>query len=133
MIRRDPVGVVGSIAPWNYPMLMAAWKVAPAIAAGNTVVLKPSEQTPLTALYFAQLAAEILPPGVLNVICGRGSSVGQVLVEYPKVRMVSITGDVATGRKVLQAASGCLKRTHLELGGTAPVIVLDDSYCASSV
>jgi aminobutyraldehyde dehydrogenase len=133
MIRRDPVGVVGSIAPWNYPMLMAAWKVAPAIAAGNTVVLKPSEQTPLTALYFAQLAAEILPPGVLNVICGRGSSVGQVLVEHPKVRMVSITGDVATGRKVLQAASGSLKRTHLELGGKAPVIVLDDADLASVV
>jgi aminobutyraldehyde dehydrogenase len=133
MIRRDPIGVVGSIAPWNYPMLMAAWKVAPAIAAGNTVVLKPSEQTPLTALYFAQLAAEILPPGVLNVICGRGSSVGQVLVEHPKVRMVSITGDVATGRKVLQAASGSLKRTHLELGGKAPVIVLDDADLASVV
>jgi aminobutyraldehyde dehydrogenase len=133
MIRRDPVGVVGSIAPWNYPMLMAAWKVAPAIAAGNTVVLKPSEQTPLTALYFAQLAAGILPPGVLNVICGRGTSVGQVLVEHPKVRMVSITGDVATGRKVLQAASGSLKRTHLELGGKAPVIVLDDADLASVV
>jgi aminobutyraldehyde dehydrogenase len=133
MIRRDPVGVVGSIAPWNYPMLMAAWKVAPAIAAGNTVVLKPSEQTPLTALYFAQLAAAILPPGVLNVICGRGSSVGQVLVEHPKVRMVSITGDVATGRKVLQAASGSLKRTHLELGGKAPVIVLDDADLATVV
>ena len=133
MIRRDPVGVVGSIAPWNYPMLMAAWKVAPAIAAGNTVVLKPSEQTPLTALYFAQLAAGILPPGVLNVICGKGMSVGQPLVEHPKVRMVSITGDVATGRKILQAASGTLKRTHLELGGKAPVIVLDDADLASVV
>ena len=133
MIRRDPVGVVGSIAPWNYPMLMAAWKVAPAIAAGNTVVLKPSEQTPLTALYFAQLAAGILPPGVLNVICGKGMSVGQPLVEHPKVRMVSITGDVATGRKILQAASGTLKRTHLELGGKAPVIVLDDADIASVV
>jgi aminobutyraldehyde dehydrogenase len=133
MIRRDPVGVVGSIAPWNYPMLMAAWKVAPAIAAGNTVVLKPSEQTPLTALYFAQLAAGILPPGVLNVICGKGMSVGQPLVEHPKVRMVSITGDVATGRKILQAASGTLKRTHLELGGKAPVIVLDDADIAAVV
>ena len=133
MIRRDPVGVVGSIAPWNYPMLMAAWKVAPAIAAGNTVVLKPSEQTPLTALYFAQLAAGILPPGVLNVICGKGMSVGQPLVEHPKVRMVSVTGDVATGRKILQAASGTLKRTHLELGGKAPVIVLDDADIASVV
>jgi len=114
-------------------MLMAAWKVAPAIAAGNTVVLKPSEQTPLTALYFAQLAAGILPPGVLNVICGKGMSVGQPLVEHPKVRMVSITGDVATGRKILQAASGTLKRTHLELGGKAPVIVLDDADIASVV
>ena len=133
MIRRDPVGVVGSIAPWNYPMLMAAWKVAPAIAAGNTVVLKPSEQTPLTALYFAQLAAGILPPGVLNVICGKGMSVGQPLVEHPKVRMVSITGDVATGRKILQAASGTLTRTHLELGGKAPVIVLDDADIAAVV
>ena len=133
MIRRDPVGVVGSIAPWNYPMLMAAWKVAPAIAAGNTVVLKPSEQTPLTALYFAQLAAGILPPGVLNVICGKGMSVGQPLVEHPKVRMVSVTGDVSTGRKILQAASGTLKRTHLELGGKAPVIVLDDADLASAV
>lgn len=133
MIRRDPIGVVGSIAPWNYPMLMAAWKVAPAIAAGNTIVLKPSEQTPLTALYFAQLAADILPPGVLNVICGKGASVGQPLVEHPKVRMVSITGDVATGRKILQAASGTLKRTHLELGGKAPVIVLDDADLAAVV
>lgn len=127
MIRRDPVGVVGSIAPWNYPLMMAAWKTAPALAAGNTVVLKPSEQTPLTALLFAKLAAEILPKGVLNVVCGRGGSVGQLLVEHPQVRMVSLTGDVATGRKVLQAASASLKRTHLELGGKAPVIVFDDA------
>lgn len=127
MIRRDPVGVVGSIAPWNYPLLMAAWKTAPALAAGNTVVLKPSEQTPLTALKLAQLAAAILPKGVLNVITGRGATVGQPLVEHPKVAMVSLTGDVATGRKVLQAASGTLKRTHLELGGKAPVIVFDDA------
>ena len=88
MIRRDPVGVVGSIAPWNYPLMMAAWKTAPALAAGNTVVLKPSEQTPLTTLLLAQVAAEIFPKGVLNVICGRGASVGQPLVEHPKVRMV---------------------------------------------
>ncbi len=127
MIRRDPIGVVGSIAPWNYPLLMLAWKVAPALAAGNTVVLKPSEQTPLTALLFAKLSVGILPKGVLNVVCGRGGSVGQPLVEHPQVRMVSITGDVATGRKILQAASGTLKRTHLELGGKAPVIVLDDA------
>ena len=127
MIRRDPIGVVASIAPWNYPLMMAAWKLAPALAAGNTVVLKPSEQTPLTALLFARLAAEILPKGVLNVVCGRGTSVGQPLVEHPLVRMVSVTGDVATGRKILQAASGTLKRTHLELGGKAPVIVFDDA------
>ena len=127
MIRRDPIGVVASIAPWNYPLMMAAWKLAPALAAGNTVVLKPSEQTPLTALLFARMAAEILPKGVLNVVCGRGTSVGQPLVEHPLVRMVSVTGDVATGRKILQAASGTLKRTHLELGGKAPVIVFDDA------
>ena len=127
MIRRDPVGVVASIAPWNYPLLMAAWKTAPALAAGNTVVLKPSEQTPLTALLFARLASEILPRGVLNVVCGRGASVGQPLVEHPQVRMVSVTGDVSTGRKILQAASSTLKRTHLELGGKAPVIVFDDA------
>ena len=133
MIRRDPVGVVGSIAPWNYPLMMAAWKTAPALAAGNTVVLKPSEQTPLTALLFARLAADILPKGVLNVVCGRGPSVGQSLVEHPQVRMVSLTGDVATGRKVLQAASSTLKRTHLELGGKAPVIVFDDADLAAVV
>ncbi len=127
MIRRDPIGVVASIAPWNYPLMMAAWKAAPALAAGNTVVLKPSEQTPLTALLFGRLAAEILPKGVFNVICGRGASVGQPLVEHPQVRMVSVTGDVSTGRKILQAASGTLKRTHLELGGKAPVIVFDDA------
>jgi aminobutyraldehyde dehydrogenase len=107
---------------------MAAWKTAPALAAGNTVVLKPSEQTPLTALMFANLAAGILPKGVLNVICGRGASVGQPLVEHPQVRMVSVTGDVSTGRKILQAAAGTLKRTHLELGGKAPVIVFDDAH-----
>jgi aminobutyraldehyde dehydrogenase len=127
MIRRDPVGVVGSIAPWNYPLMMAAWKIAPALAAGNTVVLKPSEQTPLTALLLAQVASEIFPKGVLNVITGRGASVGQPLVEHPKVAMVSLTGDVSTGRKILQAASSTLKRTHLELGGKAPVIVFDDA------
>ena len=127
MVRRDPIGVVASIAPWNYPLLMAAWKAAPALAAGNTVVLKPSEQTPLTTLLFARLAMDILPKGVLNVVCGRGASVGQPLVEHPLVRMVSVTGDVATGRKILQAAAGTLKRTHLELGGKAPVIVFDDA------
>ncbi len=133
MIRRDPIGVVGSIAPWNYPLMMAAWKIAPALAAGNTVVIKPSEQTPLTALLLARVAAEIFPKGVLNVIAGRGASVGQPLVEHPKVAMVSLTGDVSTGRKILQAATGTLKRTHLELGGKAPVIVFDDADIESVV
>jgi aminobutyraldehyde dehydrogenase len=119
--------VVGSIAPWNYPLMMAAWKCAPALAAGNTVVLKPSEQTPLTTLLLARVVADILPKGVFNVICGRGPSVGQPLVEHPLVRMVSLTGDVSTGRKILQAATGTLKRTHLELGGKAPVLVFDDA------
>jgi aminobutyraldehyde dehydrogenase len=133
MVRRDPVGVVGSIAPWNYPLMMAAWKTAPALAAGNTVVIKPSEQTPLTTLLLAQVAAEIFPKGVFNVITGRGASVGQPLVEHPKVAMVSLTGDVGTGRKILQAASATLKRTHLELGGKAPVIVFDDADIAAVV
>ena len=133
MIRRDPVGVVGSIAPWNYPLMMAAWKIAPALAAGNTVVLKPSEQTPLTTLLLARIASEILPNGVLNIVCGRGQTVGQSLIEHPLVRMVSLTGDIATGRKVLQAASNSLKRTHLELGGKAPVIVFDDADIAEVV
>jgi aminobutyraldehyde dehydrogenase len=133
MIRRDPVGVVGSIAPWNYPLLMAAWKIAPALAAGNTAVIKPSEQTPLSTLLLAKVASEIFPKGVLNVICGRGPTVGQPLVEHSKVAMVSLTGDVATGRKILQAATGTLKRTHLELGGKAPVIVFDDADIASVV
>src|SRR5271170_2861812 len=127
MIRRDPVGVVASIAPWNYPLMMAAWKLAPALAAGNTVVLKPSEQTPLTALKLGQLLAEVLPKGVVNVVCGRGERVGQRLIAHPRVAMISLTGDVGTGRKVLAAAQATLKRTHLELGGKAPVIVFDDA------
>lgn len=127
MIRRDPIGVVGSIAPWNYPLMMAVWKMAPVLAAGNTVVLKPSEQTPLTALRLAELASEIFPRGVINVICGRGESVGAPLVEHPLVRMVSLTGDIATGQKILQSAARTMKRTHLELGGKAPVIIFDDA------
>ena len=127
MIRRDPVGVVGSIAPWNYPLMMLAWKVAPAIAAGNTIVLKPSEQTPLTALRFARLAADLLPEGVFNLVIGRGESVGAALISHPAVRMVSLTGDISTGSKVLQAAASGIKRTHLELGGKAPVVVFDDA------
>src|SRR6478735_5669747 len=127
MIRRDPIGIVASIAPWNYPLMMMAWKLAPAIAGGNTVVFKPSEQTPLTALKLASLMADILPEGVVNVVLGRGDSVGNALINHPKVNMISITGDVATGKKVLQAAAKSVKRTHLELGGKAPVIVFDDA------
>jgi 1-pyrroline dehydrogenase len=127
MLRREPVGVVGSIAPWNYPLMMAAWKIAPALAAGNTVVLKPSEWTPLTALKLAELAADIFPAGVLNVITGDGEPVGAGIVRHPGVGMVSLTGDVATGKEVAKAASTTLKRVHLELGGKAPVIVFDDA------
>jgi 1-pyrroline dehydrogenase len=127
IIRREPLGVVGQIAPWNYPLMMAVWKIAPALAAGNTVVLKPSEQTPLTTLRMAELAQSILPPGVLNVITGDGEPVGAGIVRHPDVRMVSLTGDVATGREVAKAASASLKRVHLELGGKAPVIVFDDA------
>jgi aminobutyraldehyde dehydrogenase len=133
LIRRDPVGVVASIAPWNYPLMMAAWKIAPAIAAGNTLVLKPSEQTPLTALKLAEALAELLPPGVVNVVCGRGEPVGRMLVSHPRVRMVSLTGDVSTGQKVLALAAGNLKRTHLELGGKAPVLVFDDADLESVI
>ena len=127
MIRRDPVGVVASIAPWNYPLMMLAWKIAPAIAAGNALVLKPSEQTPLTALKLGALLAEVLPPGVVNIICGRGEPVGRLLTSHPRVRMVSLTGSIATGQKILAAAADNLKRTHLELGGKAPVVVFDDA------
>jgi 1-pyrroline dehydrogenase len=127
MVRREPVGVVGQIAPWNYPLMMAIWKIGPALAAGNTVVLKPSEQTPLTAAMLAEIAAEHLPPGVLNVIFGHGEGAGAPLVRHPKVAMVSLTGDVSTGRAVARAASESLKRVHLELGGKAPVLVFDDA------
>ncbi len=127
MIRRDPIGVVAQIAPWNYPLMMAAWKIAPALAAGNTLVLKPSELTPLTTFKLARVCAEIFPEGVVNVVHGRGPIVGQPLISHPKVAMVSITGSIATGQAVLQAAVPTLKRTHLELGGKAPVIVFDDA------
>jgi 1-pyrroline dehydrogenase len=127
MLRREPLGVVGSIAPWNYPLMMAAWKIAPALAAGNAVVLKPSEWTPMTALKLAELAADIFPAGVLNVITGDGEPVGAGIVRHPGVSMVSLTGDVATGKEVAKAASQTLKRVHLELGGKAPVVVFDDA------
>jgi 1-pyrroline dehydrogenase len=127
MIRREPIGVVGQIAPWNYPLMMAVWKIAPALAAGNVTVLKPSEQTPLTTLMLAEYAAEIFPPGVLNVITGDGEPVGAGIVRHPDVGLVSLTGDVATGKEVARAAADTLKRVHLELGGKAPVLVFDDA------
>jgi 1-pyrroline dehydrogenase len=126
-IRREPVGVVGQVAPWNYPLMMAIWKIAPALAAGNACVLKPSEQTPLTTLRFVQLAADALPLGVLNVITGDGEPVGAGIIRHPDVRMVSLTGDVATGKEIARAAAETLKRVHLELGGKAPVVVFDDA------
>ena len=133
MIRRDPLGVVASIAPWNYPLMMAAWKLGPAIAMGNTVVLKPSENTPLTTLRFGELLAGILPPGVVNIVCGRGDTVGAPLIRDPRIRVASLTGDVSTGSKIMEAAARGIKRTHLELGGKAPVIVLDDADLGSVV
>jgi aminobutyraldehyde dehydrogenase len=133
MIRRDAIGVVASIAPWNYPLLMASWKLGPALAGGNTVVLKPSEQTPLTALKLGALCAEIFPPGVVNIVCGRGNTVGAPLVAQPEVAMISLTGSIASGEKVLSAAVNGTKRTHLELGGKAPVIVFDDADLESVV
>ena len=126
MIRREPVGVVGLIAPWNYPLMMAAWKLGPALAAGNTCVLKPAEQTPASTLRLAELAQEIFPPGVINVITGDGDPVGVAMVNHPGIGMISLTGDVATGKEVARAAAGTLKRVHLELGGKAPVLVFPD-------
>ena len=133
MIRRDPIGVIGSITPWNYPLMMAIWKLAPALAGGNTIVLKPSEMTPLTTLKLAKTIAGIFPEGVVNIITGQGATVGNALINHPKVAMVSITGSIGTGQKVIQAAAPTLKRTHLELGGKAPVIVFDDADIASVV
>jgi len=133
MIRRDPIGVIGSIAPWNYPLNMATWKLGPALAAGNTVVLKPSELTPFTVLRLAELLEGVLPPGVFNVVLGRGETAGVALVEHPDVAMVSLTGSVGAGKAVAKAASDSLKRVHLELGGKAPVIVFDDADVSALV
>lgn len=127
MIRRDPIGVVAQITPWNYPLMMAAWKLAPALAAGNTVVLKPSEITPLTSLKLGEALAALYPKGVVNIVHGKGDSVGSPLIHHAGVRMISVTGSIATGQKVLEAARSSVKRTHLELGGKAPVIVFDDA------
>jgi len=126
IIRREPLGVVGQITPWNYPLMMAVWKIGPALAAGNTIVLKPSETTPLTTLKLAEYAIEILPEGVLNVLTGHGDPVGQAIVTHPEIRMVSLTGSVETGKWIARNAADTLKRVHLELGGKAPVIVFDD-------
>jgi 1-pyrroline dehydrogenase len=127
MLRREPIGVVAGIAPWNYPLMMAVWKFAPALAAGNVQILKPSEQTPLSLLRFMELAEGIIPPGVLNVITGDGVPVGEALVKHPEVRLVSLTGDVETGKAIARTAADNLKRVHLELGGKAPVVVFDDA------
>jgi 1-pyrroline dehydrogenase len=127
MLRRDPLGVVVGIAPWNYPLNMATWKLGPALAAGNTFILKPSELTPMTALRLGELATEIFPPGVFNVVCGQGETVGDAFVRDPRVAMVSLTGDVETGRLIARNAADTLKRVHLELGGKAPVVVFDDA------
>jgi len=131
MVRREPVGVVGQVAPWNYPLMMAIWKLGPALAAGNTVVLKPASLTPLSALALADLAADILPKGVLNVITGPGRTVGRRLVTHPEVDMISLTGDTATGKEIAAAAADTVKRLHLELGGKAPVLVFDDADLAA--
>jgi betaine-aldehyde dehydrogenase len=125
-VRREPVGVIGQVTPWNYPMMMATWKFAPAIAAGNTVVIKPSDTTPVTTVLLAEIAAEFLPEGVFNVVCGDREA-GRALVQHPTPQMVSITGSVRAGMQVAEAAAYDLKRTHLELGGKAPVIVFDDA------
>jgi betaine-aldehyde dehydrogenase len=126
IIRREAVGVIGQIAPWNYPLMMAVWKIGPALAAGNTIVLKPAETTPLSTLKLAELAAEIFPKGVLNVITGHGNPAGSSLVTHPDVDMVSLTGSVDTGKWIAKNAADTLKRVHLELGGKAPVVVFDD-------
>jgi 1-pyrroline dehydrogenase len=127
MIRREPAGVVGQVAPWNYPLMMAIWKLCPALAAGCTVVLKPSSMTPLSAIRIAELAAGIFPKGVLNVVTGPGATVGDRLIRHPDVDMVSLTGDTATGKEIAAAAAQTVKRVHLELGGKAPVLVYDDA------
>jgi 1-pyrroline dehydrogenase len=126
-IRREPIGVAGLIAPWNYPLMMAIWKIGPALATGNTVVLKPSEMTPLTALKLAELTADILPPGVFNVVTGDGVPVGDSLVRHPDVGIVSLTGDTATGKLIAANSADTLKKVHLELGGKAPFVVFDDA------
>jgi 1-pyrroline dehydrogenase len=127
IVRREPLGIVAGICPWNYPLMMAIWKLGPALAAGNVQVLKPSEQTPLSLLRFVQLAQEVIPAGVLNVVTGDGVPVGERLVAHPDVRLVSLTGDVSTGKAIARNAADTLKRVHLELGGKAPMVIFDDA------
>jgi 1-pyrroline dehydrogenase len=127
MVRREPIGIVGGICPWNYPLMMAVWKMGPALAAGNLQIVKPAEQTPLSLLRFVQLAQEVIPPGVLQVVTGDGVPVGQRLVEHPAIGMVSLTGDVETGKTIARTAADTLKRVHLELGGKAPMVIFDDA------
>ncbi len=134
MIRREPIGVVGSIAPWNYPLQMAAWKILPAVAAGNTIVLKPAEITPLTSVTMARLCTEAgFPDGVVNVVVGSGREAGEALIGHPDVSMVSFTGSTVVGQRVMQVASGTVKRVHLELGGKAPFVVFDDADLEAAV
>ena len=127
MIRREPLGIVAGIAPWNYPLFMVMWKMGPALAAGNVQIVKPAEQTPLTMLRFVELAQEVLPPGVVQVVTGDGIPVGDRLVRHPSIRLVSLTGDTATGKLIAKNAADTVKRVHLELGGKAPMLVLDDA------
>jgi 1-pyrroline dehydrogenase len=133
MIRREPLGVTVGICPWNYPLMMAIWKLGPALAAGNTSIIKPAELTPRTTLRLAELAADIFPPGVINVVTGHGSEIGDQLVRHPDVRLVSVTGDTSTGKIIMGAAADTVKRVHLELGGKAPVIVFDDADIAKLI
>ena len=133
-IRREPVGVVAGIAPWNYPVMMAVWKLAPALAAGNTMILKPASITPVTALMLGSIAKEAgIPDGVLNIIAGPGRTIGQALVQHPDVAMISLTGDTATGRQIMSAGASRVKRLHLELGGKAPAIVLNDANLEAAI
>jgi betaine-aldehyde dehydrogenase len=132
-VRREAVGVIGQVTPWNYPLLMAIWKFGPALAAGNTVVLKPAETTPITTVRFAELAADVLPKGVLNIVTGRGEPTGEALIGHPEVDMVALTGSVDTGKHIARVAADTLKRVHLELGGKAPVVVFDDVSLESAL
>src|SRR5690606_16594156 len=131
-VRREPIGVVGQVTPWNYPMMMAMWKIAPALAAGNTIVLKPSDTTPETTLLLAEVASEFLPPGTFNVVTGDRDT-GRLLVEHDTPALVAITGSVRAGMQVAESAARSLKRVHLELGGKAPVIVFDDADLEAAV